>query len=33
MTMKLFGKDDKYKTFVLSIGDKKTSLLEKMIFL
>ncbi|KKC59630.1 hypothetical protein WG83_08330, partial [Proteus mirabilis] len=23
MTMKLFGKDDKYKTFVLSIGDKK----------
>lgn len=23
MTMKLFGKDDEYKTFVLSIGDKK----------
>ncbi|MEX9380627.1 hypothetical protein [Proteus mirabilis] len=23
MTMKLFGKDDKYKTFVLSIGDEK----------
>ncbi|KGQ16680.1 hypothetical protein NX82_05805 [Proteus mirabilis] len=23
MTMKLFGKDDEYKTFVLSIGNKK----------
>lgn len=33
MTMKLFGKDNEYKTFVLSIGDKKTSLWEKMIFL
>ncbi|SPY97043.1 Uncharacterised protein [Proteus mirabilis] len=29
MTMKLFGKDDEYKTFVLSIGNKKKHLFGK----